>query len=194
MFTGGRQTSATLFFFYLISFVVVKSPVIDDRDMFSLANQFKRRWRMETEVAGEKRLISLPLCQGDGGTKLSFSFAPLLALLLCSQLNPQQPAPVSSDAGFVPRSSDSSEIYIIEVRECCTAILSMDSWQLIWLTWGRKSAKLMDGFCLWITKWGAGGLFDWLWKQQVATFLERHSFTFLLRVGWYICGYLQPLA
>lgn len=57
---------------------------------------------METEVAGEKRLISLPLCQDDGGMKLSFSFAPLLALLPRSQLNPQQPAPVSSDAGFVP--------------------------------------------------------------------------------------------
>lgn len=57
---------------------------------------------METEVAGEKQLISLPLCQDDGGMKLSFSFAPLLALLLRSQLNPQQPAPVSSDAGFVP--------------------------------------------------------------------------------------------
>lgn len=45
---GGHSTRSQgerrlLLHFYLISFVVVKFPVIDDRDMFSLANQFKKR-------------------------------------------------------------------------------------------------------------------------------------------------------
>lgn len=57
--TCSLEESKLLKYFYLISFVVVKSPVIDDRDMFSPANQFKRRWRMETEVGGKKQLISL---------------------------------------------------------------------------------------------------------------------------------------
>lgn len=56
---------------------------------------------METEVAGKKQLISLPSARVTGGMKLSFSFASLLALLLCSQLNPHQPAPVHPNAGFV---------------------------------------------------------------------------------------------
>lgn len=49
----------------------------------------------------EKAAHQSSLCQGDRGMKLSFSFAPLLALLLHSQLNPHQPAPVHPNAGFV---------------------------------------------------------------------------------------------
>lgn len=47
---------------------------------------------METEIAGKKAAHQSSLCQGDGGMKLSFSFALLLALLLHLQLNPHQPA------------------------------------------------------------------------------------------------------
>lgn len=41
--TCSLEESKLVRYFYLISFVVVKSPVIDDRDVFSPANQFKRR-------------------------------------------------------------------------------------------------------------------------------------------------------
>lgn len=62
----------------------------------------------------EKAAHLSSLCQGDRGVKLSYSFAPLLALLLDSQLNPRQPsAPLSSGAGIVSESLDSLEIYII---------------------------------------------------------------------------------
>lgn len=70
--TCSLEESKLLQYFYLISFVVVKSPVIDDGDMFSPANQFKRRWRMETEVAGEKQLISLPSARVTGAWSCHF--------------------------------------------------------------------------------------------------------------------------
>lgn len=41
--TRSLEERELLQYFYLISFVVVKSAVIDDGDMFSSANQFKRR-------------------------------------------------------------------------------------------------------------------------------------------------------
>lgn len=70
------------------------------------------------------------LCQGDGGMKLSFSFAPPLALLLRSQLNPHQPALVHSNAGFVSSSSDT--FCNSWVCKSCTALLSMNNYQPIW--------------------------------------------------------------
>lgn len=115
VFSGGEQTSAVFYFiFYLISFVVAKSPVIDDRDTLSPADPApKEMTDGETEVAGVKkrkkkrRLICPPSARVTGGSKLSFSFAPLLALLLLrSQLEPQRPALVHSRTW----SSDSVEI------------------------------------------------------------------------------------
>lgn len=74
---------------------------------------------METRVAGEKAAHLSSLRQGDRSMKLSFSFAPLVALLPDSQLNPHQPsAPVSSNAGFGSETLDSFEIYIMRLLDC----------------------------------------------------------------------------
>lgn len=70
--TCSLEGSKLLQYFYLISFVVVKSPVIDDRDMFSPANQFKKKWRMETEVAVKTQLISLPSARVTGAWSCHF--------------------------------------------------------------------------------------------------------------------------
>lgn len=53
---------ANLEYFYLLSFICGKTLVCDcdDRDMSSLADRYKRRWRVETVVSREKCLISLP--------------------------------------------------------------------------------------------------------------------------------------
>lgn len=70
--TCSLEESKLLQYFYLISFVVVKTPVSDDRDMFSPADQFKRRWRIETEVAREKHLICLPSARVTGAWSCHF--------------------------------------------------------------------------------------------------------------------------
>lgn len=78
--------------FYRIGFVVVTSRVFDDKDMLSLANQLRRRWRMETDLA---RLPSAWV------TAVVF-----IHLLLVSHLHSQL-SPACSDSGFVLWSSDS---------------------------------------------------------------------------------------
>lgn len=92
-----RRADFCIFFkrIYLISFVLIKTPVSDNRDMFFfLADQLEMTDRNRGCLGKAPHPSSL--CQGDGGMKLSFSFAPPLALLFCSQLIPSQSAMVLS--------------------------------------------------------------------------------------------------
>lgn len=74
---------------------VVKTLVCDDREVSSLADQFKGRWRMETVGSREKRLINLPSGRVRGHEAVIF------ICYTTSSSPPHQPGLVQSNAGAV---------------------------------------------------------------------------------------------